>query len=208
LKEDAFHVRARVRKDLEDCLNGYLKEARRQQYTHIIIDCPPSLGLVTQNVLTVTDYLLIPVFLDAYSHWGLDKISERLQFIRSRNAGCSAEILGVVYSKYETEATVMNRIFEQQFKEWVASQMRGHLRQTTPREIPDHFPFVFNSRIQRRDVIRKAEAENSALICYNPTMLTAAQAASARQQRNLAQPDWTDLVEEILRRIHRPNSAE
>jgi len=61
---------------------------------------------------------------------------------------------------------------------------------------------------QRRDVIRKSEAENSAIISYEPERLDTQQRAQARQQRNQCQPEWTALVEEMLQRIHRPDGMQ
>ncbi|MFN8967723.1 MAG: ParA family protein, partial [Pseudanabaena sp.] len=55
-----------------------LNDPYGRAYTHIIVDCPPSLGLITLNALSLSRYFIVPTFLDAYSHWGLDKIVERV----------------------------------------------------------------------------------------------------------------------------------
>ena len=53
-----------------------LKNPEGKAYTHIIFDCPPSLGLITLNALSLSRYYIVPTLLDSYSHWGLDKIVE------------------------------------------------------------------------------------------------------------------------------------
>ncbi|MFN5609891.1 MAG: ParA family protein [Pseudanabaena sp.] len=67
-----------------------LNDPYGRAYTHIIVDCPPSLGLITLNALSLSRYFIVPTFLDAYSHWGLDKIVERVDHdTLSRNVSSS-----------------------------------------------------------------------------------------------------------------------
>lgn len=48
----------------------------KKRYNYIIIDCPPNIGLITQNALALSKYYVVPVFLDEYSAWGLEKVME------------------------------------------------------------------------------------------------------------------------------------
>lgn len=86
-----------------------LKNPEEKAYTHIIFDCPPSLGLITLNALSLSRYFIVPTLLDAYSHWGLDKIVERVARLKTCKASCEVELLGVLYSKVDT--TTVRTVF-------------------------------------------------------------------------------------------------
>ena len=61
----------------ESVLNGYL-ETIRDQYDFIIIDCPPSLSLLTINALVAADTVLVPIQCEYYALEGLSRYSGRL----------------------------------------------------------------------------------------------------------------------------------
>jgi len=95
-----------------------LNDPDRRAYTHIIIDCPPSLGLITLNALSLSRYFIVPTFLDAYSHWGLDKIVERVERLKKCKASCEVELLGVLYSKIDPIAKNENIKWDKEFRAW------------------------------------------------------------------------------------------
>lgn len=73
--------------------------AVRGQYDHIIIDCSPSLGMVTSAALTAADYLLIPCQTEAHAILGLEHLTETVAKIR-RRANPNLRILGIVPTMY------------------------------------------------------------------------------------------------------------
>lgn len=170
-----------------------LKNPEGKAYTHIIIDCPPSLGLITLNGLSLSRYFIVPTLLDAYSHWGLDKIVECVNRLKRCKASCEVELLGVLYSKVDTNATIQNyqwqaafQEWEQEFGEWLSKNIRG-----------EKGSIIFTSRIKSADIIRKAEADNRPLIEYYPSD------SNLRSQRQTHQREWEDLVDEILERLEK-----
>ena len=168
-----------------------LKNPEGKAYTHIIFDCPPSLGLITLNALSLSKYYIVPTLLDSYSHWGLDKIVQSVNRLKRCKASCEVELLGVLYSKVDTKSTIENnkwdnefRKWEQEFDEWVAKNLRKGKESV-----------IFKSRIKSADIIRKAEADNRPLIAYYPSD------SSLKNQKEEHQKEWEKLVTEMLERI-------
>ena len=64
----------------EEVMSRFFKKFQSEikTYNFIIIDCPPSLGLLTINAFIASDYLLVPVDASAYSHQGLSELVNSL----------------------------------------------------------------------------------------------------------------------------------
>lgn len=161
-----------------------LNDPQGRAYTHIIVDCPPSLGLITLNALSLSRYFIVPTFLDAYSYWGLDKIVERVERLKKCKASCEVELLGVLYSKVDPKATLENRKWDKEFRDWEANNIRKNKGSV-----------IFKSYIKSADIIRKAEANNRPLIEYDPSD------SNLKKQQETHQLEWENLVTEILERI-------
>ncbi len=84
-----------------------LFEPMREEYDFIIIDCPPSLGLLTLNALTSSDYVVIPLQTEFLALQGLAKIKQVIQKVRLR-LNKKLEISGVVPTMYD-HRKVLNR---------------------------------------------------------------------------------------------------
>lgn len=168
-----------------------LKNPEGKAYTHIVVDCPPSLGLITLNGLSLSRYFIVPTLLDAYSHWGLDKIVECVNRLRRCKASCEVELLGVLYSRVDTKATIENNKWEKAFQEW-----EHEFGEWLSKNVLDsNSSIIFESRIKSADIIRKAEADNRPLIEYYPSD------GNLRNQKHIHQKEWDNLVTEILERI-------
>jgi chromosome partitioning protein len=168
-----------------------LREAKERVYTHIIIDCPPSLGLVTLNGLSLSNYYIVPTFLDAYSHWGLSKVMERVETLKRCKASCEVELLGILYSKVDTTATVENQKWSDKFFEW-EKQNENNFRRLYKSGCNS---LVFSTRISSADIVRKAEAEHSPLAAYKP------KDGNTKKSKEKHQEEWVSLSHEILDRI-------
>lgn len=66
----------------ENCLKNALKDVK-DDYDYIIIDCPPSLGLITVNVLTASDGVIIPMQTEFYSLEGLSQLMLTVKRVKS-----------------------------------------------------------------------------------------------------------------------------
>lgn len=80
---------------LEEAIRPILEE---QRYDYVLIDCPPNLGLITQNGLKISDSYLIPVIPDILSTLGIPQILDRVKRFE-RTWGMRITPLGIVLSK-------------------------------------------------------------------------------------------------------------
>ncbi|RHX89287.1 ParA family protein [Leptospira stimsonii] len=72
----------------------------RSSYKYIIIDCPPSLGLILENALIAADHVLIPIQTRAFSVQGLKDLHSTILKIKKK-ANPSLNLLGAVLNQYE-----------------------------------------------------------------------------------------------------------
>ena len=80
-------------------------EKVREEYDFIIIDCPPSLGLITLNALTAADTVMIPIQCEYYALEGLTQLLDTIKRVRkSLNPGLSIE--GVVLTMYDARTNL------------------------------------------------------------------------------------------------------
>ena len=82
---------------LRDSLAGLLPE-----YDIVLVDCPPSLGIITQNGLAVSDYYLIPVIPETMSIHGIPQIVARVNRFK-RETGLHIKPLGLVVTRYREQ---------------------------------------------------------------------------------------------------------
>jgi chromosome partitioning protein len=78
---------------------------QQDRYDFVLIDCPPSLGLVTLNGLRISDYYIIPTIPDYLSTYGIPQIVKRVRAF-SRAAGQTIEPLGILATKYRAQSSV------------------------------------------------------------------------------------------------------
>ena len=70
-----------------------------KKYDHILIDCPPSLGIITQNALMASDFVIIPTDGNYFAMKGIEKIHYIIGLLR-RKLGAQVRILGYFMTKY------------------------------------------------------------------------------------------------------------
>lgn len=77
----------------------------RGKYDFILIDCPPSLGLLTVNALVAADKLLIPIQCEFYALEGVTKLLESMKRVKSR-LNPTLDIYGILLTMYDSRTTL------------------------------------------------------------------------------------------------------
>lgn len=87
----------------------------RHDYDYIIIDCPPSLCLLTVNGLVAADEALIPVQTEYYALEGLSQLLETIELVR-QNLKPDLKILGAVMTMYDERSRLAKDVFNQLYQ--------------------------------------------------------------------------------------------
>ena len=95
----------------EQILKGSLM-ALKDKYDYIVIDCPPSLGLLTLNSLTAADSVLIPVQCEFYALEGLGQLLNTISIVR-RTTNPDLEIEGVLLTMYDSRLRLSNQVVDE-----------------------------------------------------------------------------------------------
>ena len=125
------------------------------QYDYCLIDCPPSLGLLSMNACTACNSILIPMCVDALSIQGLTQLWD---FIRNIKTYCNPDltVCGILLTQYD-DRTLTTKALESQIIQ--SAQQAGTK--------------VFTTRIHRSQAIRTAQAQR-AIDIYDSTAVRAA----------------------------------
>ena len=98
----------------------------RDSYDWVLVDCPPSLGLLTINALTASDSVIIPVQCEYMALEGLSRLMETLDLVR-RNLNPGLAILGVLLTMFDGRTRLAQQVVD---------EVRGHFSQTFATVIP------------------------------------------------------------------------
>lgn len=105
-------------------------EPVRHAYDYIIVDCPPSLGLLTLNVLTASHGVIIPIQCEYYALEGISQLLNTVRLVQQNfNAGLAID--GVLLTMYDTRLNLCRQVAEDA-KEYFGSQM---FRTPIPRNV-------------------------------------------------------------------------
>ena len=118
------------------------------QYDYILLDCPPSLGLLTLNSLTAADSLLIPIQSEYYALEGLSALLETLQLVQ-RGLNPELQLLGIIITMFDSRNRLAHQVVE---------------------EIQTHFPDrLFKSIIRRNVRLSESPSYGKPACLYDPS---------------------------------------
>ena len=89
-----------------------LLEPLRKEYDYILIDCSPSLGLITVNSLTAADSVIIPVQCEYFALEGISKLLNTIKIIKTK-LNPKLEIEGFLLTMYDSRLRLANQIYDE-----------------------------------------------------------------------------------------------
>jgi chromosome partitioning protein len=120
----------------------------KEQYDYIIIDCAPSLGLLTLNALTAADSVVIPIQCEYFALEGLGKLLNTIKSVQKIH-NPSLDIEGLLLTMYDSRLRLSNQVVE---------------------EVQKHFNnMVFSTIIQRNIKLSEAPSFGESIINYDAT---------------------------------------
>lgn len=122
-------------------------DAVRARYDYILIDTPPSLGMLTLNALTASDGVLIPVQCEYLPLEGLSQLLHTIELVR-QNLNPDLVVRGLVMTMYDARTNLARQVVD---------------------EVRAHFPStVFHSVIPRSIKLGEAPSYGEPIISYSP----------------------------------------
>jgi chromosome partitioning protein len=95
---------------LRDALQPLVDENR---YDYILIDCPPSLGILTMNALCASHGLIMPIQCEYYALEGLSVMVRLIQQLRESNANPNLEVEGIVMTMFDSRTNLAQQVVQQ-----------------------------------------------------------------------------------------------
>ncbi len=118
----------------------------RNDYDFIIIDCSPSLGLITVNCLTAADSVLIPIQCEYFALEGLGKLLNTIKIVQAR-LNPELEMEGLLLTMYDSRLRLANQVVE---------EVKTHFQQ-----------LVFNTIIARNTKLSEAPSHGKTIIMHD-----------------------------------------
>ncbi len=119
----------------------------KEDYDYIIIDCPPSLNMLTINAMTTADSVLVPIQCEFYALEGLSQLIHTINLVRERlNPGLDIE--GVVFTMYDSRTNLSAQVVEN-----VKENLRHH---------------IYNTMIPRNVRLAEAPSYGMPITLYDP----------------------------------------
>jgi|SRR5687768_3864862 chromosome partitioning protein len=117
----------------------------RDSFDWILVDCPPSLGLLTINALNASDAVIIPVQCEYMALEGLSRLMETLELVK-RNLNPKLEVLGLVLTMFDGRTRLAQQVVE---------------------EVRGHFPQTFSTIIPRSVRLSEAPSHGKSIFLYD-----------------------------------------
>ena len=118
----------------------------KDHYDFLVIDCSPSLGLITVNALTASDSVIVPVQCEFFALEGLGKLLNTIKIVQNR-LNTALQIEGILMTMYDSRLRLCNQI---------VNEIRRHFEE-----------MVFNTIIHRNTKLSEAPSVGKPVILYD-----------------------------------------
>jgi chromosome partitioning protein len=122
-----------------DLIKGY--------YDYVLLDCPPSLGLITVNALTAGDTVLIPLQCEYYALEGLSQLMDTIHLVRKK-LNKSLKVEGIVFTMFDGRTNLSIQVVE---------EVKKHFRKE-----------VYRTIIPRNVRLSEAPSHGKPIVVYDP----------------------------------------
>lgn len=137
-----------IDKDNREYMLKMALEEVKDDYDYIVIDCAPSLGLITLNALTAADAIIIPIQCEYYALEGLGKLLNTIKSVQKVH-NPELDIEGLLLTMYDSRLRLSNQ---------VVSEVKKHFHN-----------MVFKTIIQRNIRLGEAPSHGESIIAYDAT---------------------------------------
>lgn len=123
-------------------------EGLTDRYDYIIMDCPPSLGLLTINALTAADGVIVPIQCEYYALEGLSQLLDTVNLVK-KHLNRSLEITGVLLTMYDSRTNLAQQVID---------EVKGYFAGK-----------VFETIVPRNIRLSEAPGYGKPILLYDPT---------------------------------------
>lgn len=137
----------RMERYLHKLQEAIVPVAASDRFDFILLDCPPSLGILTMNALTAAHAVLLPIQCEYYALEGLSVMIRLVEQVRSSGANPSLEIEGILLTMYDQRTNLSNQVVQQ---------------------VVEHFPdLVYETLIPRSVRVSEAPSYGKPVLLYD-----------------------------------------
>lgn len=152
-----------------EMIDEYRKEYRlkqeldwvRDEYDYLIIDCPPSLSILTVNAMTAADSIIVPIQCEYYALEGLSQLIHTINLVRER-LNRKLNIDGVVFTMYDSRTNLSSQVVE---------NVKANIKQK-----------VYNTLIPRNVRLAEAPSYGEPICKYDPRSVGAEKYAELAEE--------------------------
>jgi chromosome partitioning protein len=133
-------------------------EAAEHEFDYMLLDCPPSLGLLTINALAVAGEIIIPMQPHFLALQGVAKILETVQLV-SKRMNPRLRVSGIVLTMFDGQARLSNE---------VVGELNSFIDSAKGKPLPWSTARIFNTRIRRNIKLAESPSFGQTILQYDP----------------------------------------
>jgi chromosome partitioning protein len=134
-------------------------EAAQHDFDYILLDCPPSLGLLTINALSASNEVIIPMQPHFLALQGVAKLLETVQLV-NRRMNPKLKVSGIVLTMFDSQTKLTSE---------VVAELNGFIAHAKGKPLPWAEAKIFDSKIRRNIKLAESPSFGQTIIAYGPT---------------------------------------